>query len=191
MKELLKNKLLTAVVIVALGFIYGGYELYDFSMGEGQELDRSVANASQEVDRLKGDLVKVKSFAQNIPAVKQAFREQSLQLETVLDSIPRNLELSSLLRKLNLLALSSGVEIKAFQPDKNEADAGFFKSVGIEMSLRGGFLPTLVFFDQVSKMKRVMNFEEIKMSLAAAKKEGEPPVLEPRVKVQAFRLGDA
>jgi Tfp pilus assembly protein PilO len=191
MKELLKNKLMTAVVIVALGFLYGGYQIYDFSEVEGLSLSNSLEQSKRDLDSLKSELVKVKAFAGNIPAVKQAFREQSLQLEAVLDSIPRSLELSPLLRKLNLLAQNSGVEIGSFRPDKSESDSGFFKSIGLEINIRGGFLPTLVFFDQVSKMKRVMNFEEIKMRVMNQNKEEAVPVLETNVKLKAFRLGDA
>ena len=191
MKELLKNKLMAAAAIVALGFLYGGYELYEFSQGESASLESSVDQTKKDLEGLKSELVKVKAFASNIPAVKQAFREQSLQLEAVMDSIPRNLELSPLLRKLNLLAQSSGVEIGSFRPDKNEVDAGFFKSVNLEINVRGGFLPTLVFFDQVSKMKRVMNFDEIKMRVLNPNKEEAMPILETNVKLKAFRLGDA
>lgn len=191
MNGLLKNKLMTAIFVVALGFAYGAYQLYDFSQGEGEALNRSLAEATKDVDNFKSNLVKVKTFAENIPAVKQAFREQSLQLEAVLDSIPRSLELSSLLRKLNLLAQNSGVEIGSFRPEKEEADAGFFKSVGLELNVRGGFLPTLVFFDQVSKMKRVMSFEGIKMRGNGNNKENMAPVLETSVNLKAFRLGDS
>ena len=83
------------------------------------------------------------------------------------------------------------MEIGSFRPDKSESDSGFFKSIGLEINIRGGFLPTLVFFDQVSKMKRVMNFEEIKMRVMNQNKEEAVPVLETNVKLKAFRLGDA
>ncbi|NQW43872.1 MAG: type 4a pilus biogenesis protein PilO, partial [Deltaproteobacteria bacterium] len=39
----------------------------------------------------------------------------------------------------------------------------FYREVLLEMQLHGSFSQTLVFFDQVSRTKRIMNVESVKM----------------------------
>lgn len=191
MKRLLKNKVGTSVLILISGFLYGGYTLYDFWEGAAIQWRNELQTEQQSIEQLKAELQKVKSFADNIAAVKQGFREQSLQLESLLESIPRAFELNPLLKKLNVLAQSTGIEIVSFKPQKEEQDSGFFKALPIELSLRGPFVSTLVFFDQISKLKRVVSFEDIKMS-SVQKSKDEPSVFiaETSVKMNAFRLSD-
>lgn len=189
-EKLFKSKIKTALVVLGFGIVVGVYSLYDFVGGEQISLQSQVQQKEQQIGQLKGELERVRSFAQNIPAVKQAFREQSLQLESVLEFIPRNLELSGILRKLNMLAQNSGVEIISFKPQKDEQDLGFFKSTTIDLTLKGSFTQSLVFFDQVSKLKRVLNFETLKMTGNPADKKTSTHVLETVVKMKAYRLSE-
>ncbi|NBX92393.1 MAG: hypothetical protein EB078_05935 [Proteobacteria bacterium] len=188
---LLENKLKIAVALVALGLIYGVYSLYNFSSGEKASLDSELSERQSQTENLKKELEGVKTFAQNIPAVKQAFREQSLQLESVLESVPRNIEMAGLLRKLTMLAQNSGVEITSFKPAKEELDLGFFKGITVSMNFRGGFTQSLVFFDQVAKLKRVINFESVKLKAQASNKFASRQNLDTEVTLKAFRLGDS
>lgn len=189
-EKLFKSKIKTALVVLGFGIVVGVYSLYDFVGEEQISLQSQVQQKEQQIGQLKEELERVRSFAQNIPAVKQAFREQSLQLESVLEFIPRNLELSGILRKLNMLAQNSGVEIISFKPQKDEQDLGFFKSTTIDLTLKGSFTQSLVFFDQVSKLKRVLNFETLKMTGNPADKKTSTHVLETVVKMKAYRLSE-
>jgi len=190
-EKLFKSKIKTALFVLGLGIVFGVYSLYDFVGGEQVVLQSQVQQKEQQIGQLKGELERVRAFAQNIPAVKQAFREQSLQLESVLEFIPRSLEIAGVLRKLNMLAQNSGVEIISFRPEKTEQDMGFFKSTTIDLSLRGSFTQSLVFFDQVSKLKRVLNFETLKMTGNPADRKTSTHVLETVVRMKAYRLSES
>jgi|688.fasta_scaffold88357_3 Tfp pilus assembly protein PilO len=190
-EKLFKSKIKTALFVLGMGIVFGVYSLYDFVGGEQATLQSQVQQKEQQIGQLKGELERVRAFAQNIPAVKQAFREQSLQLESVLEFIPRNLEIAGVLRKLNMLAQNSGVEIISFRPEKSEQDMGFFKSTTIDLTLRGSFTQSLVFFDQVSKLKRVLNFETLKMTGNPEDKKTSTHVLETVVKMKAYRLSES
>jgi Tfp pilus assembly protein PilO len=192
MKVILRNKVMSAVLILIGGAIYGAYSFSEFNGGQAQSMSEEIANMDREVSSLKSELTKIKKFADNIPAVKQSFREQSLQLESVLESIPRSFEFNVLLKKFNLLAQSSGIEIAGFRPQSGEHEQGYFKSATIDLSLRGGFVPTLVFLDQISKLKRVVAFDEIRITAqrGTASQGKETPSADTSVKLRAYRLGD-
>jgi Tfp pilus assembly protein PilO len=68
---------------------------------------------------------------------------------------------------------------------------GFFKSTTIDLTLRGSFTQSLVFFDQVSKLKRVLNFETLKMTGNPEDKKTSTHVLETVVKMKAYRLSES
>ncbi|NBV51833.1 hypothetical protein EBR78_11535 [bacterium] len=191
MKQILRNKVLTSVIILVVGTLYGATQLVEFWNGTSVAFKNEIQTDNQEIDRLKGELSKVKAFAENIPAVKQSFKEQTLQLEAILESIPRTYELNGLLKRLNLLAQSTGVEIVSFKPQNDERSLELFKVMSIDVTLRGAFVSTLVFFDQVSKLKRVVSFEDIRMS-ATQKTSGEkgPLIAETSLKMNAFRLSE-
>lgn len=191
MKQILRNKVLTSVIILVVGTLYGAQQLVEFWNGSSVSFKNEIQAESQEIDRLKGELSRVKTFAENIPAVKQAFKEQTLQLEAILESIPRSYELNGLLKRLNLLAQSTGVEIISFKPQNDERSLEFFKVISIDVTLRGAFVSTLVFFDQVSKLKRVVSFQDVRMS-ATQKASGEkgPLIAETSIKMNAFRLSE-
>lgn len=193
MQSLLSNKFVLSIFILILGVAYGAYSLYGFTESEAVGFASEITQMETELKNLKDEIQKVKTFADNIPAVKQAFREQSLQLEAVLDSIPRTLELAGLLRKINVLAQNSAIEIDSFRPSLNETNQGFFKSADIDLKIRGSFVSTLSFLDQISKLKRVVVFEEMLMNLDGAAKgrstQGE--MLVTNLKLKTYRLGDS
>lgn len=193
MKTILRNKVMSALIILIGGAIYGAYSFYEFTNGQAQSMAQEIATVSSEISTLNSELKRIKKFAENIPAVKQSFREQSLQLESVLESIPRSYEFNALLKKFNLLAQSAGIEISSFRPQTTEKELGYFKSSTIELNLRGGFVSTLVFLDQVSKLKRVVAFDEIKMNAqrSTGSADKESPGSETLVRLRAYRLSDS
>jgi len=194
MKLILRNKVTSAVLILIGGAIYGGYSFFEFVNGPVQEMAREIASINQETSSLKAEVTKVKKFADNIPAIQQSFREQSLQLESVLDSIPRSFEFNALLKKFNLLAQSAGIEIISFKPQPGEKEVGYFKVSNIDLNLRGGFVATLVFLDQISKLKRVVAFDDIRMvPIKGADSAAGRGVQssETSIKLRAYRLSDS
>ncbi len=191
---ILKNKVRNSLAVLMIGIFFGGYEFYDFQTGVANQMSAEVVQVESQINELRSEVDRVKRFAENIPAVKQAFREQSLQLESVLESIPRTTDLTGLLRKFTLLAQGTGVELVSFKPENKEDATGFFKSTSVELNIRGAFIPTLVFFDQVSKLKRVVTFDVIRLSAIKNPlntRPGAPLVSDTFAKLKTYRLSDS
>lgn len=182
----MKNKAHMLVGVFVIGILVGAFEFYDFWTVDFPRMRDEEATEEQTVAQLEAESSKLQSFAQNIQGIKQEFRELNLQLEAALEHMPRTFNLASLLRKLTMLAHNSGIEISVFRPRRELTQAApvaaaggakpekdrsvFYESVLVEFSVQGPFTQTLVFFDQLARLKRIVNIDSIKM---AARRDGE------------------
>ena len=151
----MKAKLLLALVIFLGGAGFAGFEYYEFIstevpqfQGEQEEIKKKIMAKQADYNRLKG-------FAANIEIVKQELRDLNLQLESALEHLPKSFNLAALLRKLTAIAQNSGVELSSFKPEKNETrgEGQFFSSIKIDFDLKGTFAQSLLFFDQLTRLK--------------------------------------
>jgi type IV pilus assembly protein PilO len=170
----MNGKIKLAGLILVGGLAWGGYEFYSFFNKDLPAIQIDLSTKQQAIDTKKNELGKLRSFATAITETKTRLKKTNQEFEDALEFIPRNLDLSKLLAKINLLARNSGIEIETFHPaketttkDLNNKDPGtskmFFETVGLEVQLRGGFSQTVMFFDQVSRLKRILNVENLKM----------------------------
>lgn len=164
-----KNQLFAIIVMASLGVV--SYMFYSFSNEEVPLLVAERQNKEAEISRQRGELRRLQEFAKNIQQIKSDFRELNVQLESALEHMPRTYSLPQLLRRLNMVAQNSGVEIIRFKPSKGEerADGAFYSSTVFEMAMKGTYMQTLVFLDQVSRLKRIISIDSINLS---ASKDG-------------------
>jgi type IV pilus assembly protein PilO len=164
-----KNQLFAIIVMASLGIV--SYLFYSFSNEEVPVLVSERQAKEAEISRQRGELRRLQEFAKNIQQIKADFRELNVQLESALEHMPRTYNLPQLLRRLNMVAQNSGVEIQKFKPTKGEekGDGAFFSTIQFEISLRGTYMQTLVFLDQMSRLKRIISVDSI--NLAVAKNE--------------------
>jgi type IV pilus assembly protein PilO len=164
-----------AVGIVVFGFLYAIYDIYGFRNEQVPRLDTETNKMQSDISLRQGELKRLQTFAHNIESVKQELKELNLQLESALEYMPRTFNLSSLLRKLTLLAQNSGVELPTFKPRKSDEKKGpsFYSTVAIDVDLKGTFTQTLVFLDQLSRLKRIVNVEKLTMKAVPTDKDHE------------------
>lgn len=126
---------------------------------ERRALEGQIATKQSELRRLQ-------DFARNIELIKQELRELNLQLESALEHMPRQFNLSGLLRKLSMLAQNSGLELYTFRPAQNEerGEGTFYSTLAIDFEMKGSFTQVLLFLDQVSRLKRIINAEDLRVS---------------------------
>ena len=189
----MKNKLKILILVVVAGFGYAGYEFYEFYSTDLPLMNTAQQTAERDLASRQNELRRLQEFAQNIEVIKQELRELNLQLESALEHMPRNFNLSGLLRKLTMLAQNSGLELSSFRPnDKEErVEGAFYSVVTIEFDLKGTYTQTLVFFDQVSRLKRIINIDQVAMAQQdnAAQRTGNI-VLDTKVAVRTYRFSE-
>lgn len=180
----MSEKIKLSLLILFIGLLWGGYEIYDFSSVEQVRLSTELETKKNSVSELKMELDKLKNFSERIDELKGRLKKANGEYEEVLEFIPRSLDYAKLLAKLNALAQNSGVEVEIFKPKTNEekkasspppqdvqegqeqknTPTNFFEAVEFDLRLRGGFGQTLMFLDQVSRLKRIINVETLAMA---------------------------
>ncbi len=168
----MEKKYQLPLVIAGLGLSYGLYLFYDFSTSGLASLEQGLQAQESALVAKSGELRKLRNFADNIESVKLSLRELNLQLESALESLPRNYDLSGLLRKVSMIGFNSGVAIGAFRPASEVKQEGeFYETMPIAFNVSGSFTQVLSFFDQLLHLKRVVRVEKVEMRLAASNSE--------------------
>lgn len=161
-----KSKTPIASVLVLLSAAGSLYYFNDFKENDVVQMDQEIQKVTTEIDTRTSELTRLRDFAQNIERVKQELRELNLQLESALEHMPRTFNLSGLLKRFTELAQNSGVELASFKPKKG-TDTGpqgaFYSTISIDFELRGTYAHTLQFLDQVSRLKRIINIENLRL----------------------------
>jgi len=133
----------------------------------------------------------LQSFVQNIENIKADLRALNVQLEQALEHMPRNFDLAGLLRTLSTLATNSGLEISSFKPGtEHKDDAEFYRSVSIDFAIKGTYTQTLTFFDQLSRLKRIVNIEKLAIRQTGRSARVGNFYATTRATVRAFRFKD-
>ena len=157
----MRSRLQLAVMLLVGGLGYGGYEYYDFNANEVPAMQQELEAKQSTLGAKQREYQELKEFAKNIESIKRELKELNVQLEASLEHMPRNFNFSGLLRRLTMLAQSSGVDLSTFKPSRGETkvEGQFYSTIDIEFDLTGSFVQSLVFFDQVSRLKRIVNLQ--------------------------------
>lgn len=154
------------IALIALSAMGSLYYFNEFKDTEVVQMDHEIRKLSSEMDTQTSELTRLRDFAQNIERVKQELRELNLQLDSALEHMPRTFNLSGLLKRLTELAQNSGVELSSFKPKKitdTQQTPAFYNAMNIEFELKGTYVHSLQFLDQVSRLKRIINVEMLRL----------------------------
>lgn len=168
-------------MIMILGAVYGAYLYYSFSSEQLPKMENERAARASMLSKKQTELKRLREFAQNIEAIKLKLRELNLQLEAALETMPKNYNLSALLRRLAILATNSGVELQSFVPAAavDRPAGAFYETLDVSFNMSGSFTETLVFLDQISRLKRLMKIQEITFTSGDVTPRSGPDALAP------------
>lgn len=158
-----KNKTNISVLVIVIMFIYAGYSFYSFETNEIPKMRRDISSLEKTLQEKEDRYKKLKNFSENIESVKNELKELNIQFQTVLEHLPSEFNYSELLRDLTKLARNSGVDLLTFDPDKEEKheEGTFYATNGLKIELKGPYTGLVLFFDQLSRFKKIINVKSI------------------------------
>jgi len=121
-------------------------------------------HAREQHLQLQRKLSEVRSVAANEDAVKEEIEELQRKLQAALRQLPDDKELPVLLTDITSLGKNAGLDFEAFRPQP-EIRRAFYAEVPIDIEFSGRFHDVATFFDQVSKLPRVVNIGELKINI--------------------------
>ncbi|OGW38310.1 MAG: hypothetical protein A2010_17940 [Nitrospirae bacterium GWD2_57_9] len=158
--------------IYGFGFfllVIAGLFIYFVHIPMISEIKKLTKNIAELQVTIQANEAKIKKLDELKAEVKSM--EQSLKLLT--EQLPPSSEVSGLLKQIQNLISQSGLTLKLWRPDKRKPhSSGLYEEIPINLELTGGYHDTGIFFDRVSKMTRIVNTLNLKMSGAKMNKAG-------------------
>jgi type IV pilus assembly protein PilO len=150
--------LLLLVIMGALAAVFY-FSLYQAQLDEHKALVKK-RDAAAVVLR------KNEKIANNFAVYKAEYEKMQEKLNAALSELPLEKEIPTLLTSIGELAKEKGLDIVRFKPG-GEVVKGFYAEVPVALKLSGSFHQAGAFFDEVSKMSRIVNIKGL--SLGGAK----------------------
>lgn len=188
MNELLDNLLerpgkqkigILLVAIILLAALYYSF-LYSPRADELAKLSDSVEIARNEKmikTQKSADLMRLRKDIQHLDA----------QLKRAVAQLPDKREIAELLRGIAAKAQQVGLDVVVFRP-RPEAFQDFYAEIPVDITLKGSFHNTASFFDEVGRMNRLINIDNVGFKNPTV--NGDHVVLETTSVATAFRFLD-
>ena len=168
-----------AVTIILIAALYYSF-LYSPRADEVAKLSDSVEIAHNEKP------VKTQKAA-NLPRLRQDLQRLDAELKKAIAQLPDKKEIPDLLSSISSKAQESGLDILLFRP-RAEAFQEFYAEVPVDITVKGNFHNTVNFFDEVGRMDRLVNIDNIGLKNPSV--NGDNVVLETTSVATAFRFLD-
>jgi len=120
----------------------------------------SIANLVDSVQIARNEKLVKEKKAANMARLEKELREMEAKLKEAVAQLPDRKEIPDLLTNLSNKAREAGLEIVLFRP-RNETFQEFYAEVPVDIVVRGGFHNAVGFFDEVGKLNRIVNIDNI------------------------------
>ncbi|MEE9530560.1 MAG: type 4a pilus biogenesis protein PilO [Syntrophobacteria bacterium] len=131
---------------------------------------------TEQITKLRGDLgaaktklARLKNVEKNLRAFKKKYKDTELKFKQALKLLPDKHEIPTLLSSISNLGAQSGLEFLLFQPQK-EVNRNFYAEIPLKIEVTGPYHNVATFFDKVSRLSRIVNIGNLKMTAAKAAK---------------------
>jgi type IV pilus assembly protein PilO len=179
--------LITCLICILIGYFYYMLFLADV-LAKKAVLDAKMAELQQQVAEKEKTVAQLGKYVQEVNALKESFK-------VALQKLPNEREIAGLLSSVVLAGKAADVDFLLFepkppekkapevkpgtppppgpkpadakeQPAKQAVPAKFYEDIPIKVQLAGGFHNTISFFEQVARLPRIVNIEDITMGEA-------------------------
>lgn len=170
-----KLAILAATIILLAALFYSF--LYSPQADEIAKLTDSVEIARNE------KTVKTQKAA-NWARLRKDLQQLDAELKLAIAQLPEKKEIPDLLSSISAKAQESGLDIIAFRP-RPEKFQDFYAEIPVDITVKGNFQNTVSFFDEVGRLNRLVNIDNIGFKSAVS---GDNVLLETTTVATAFRF---
>lgn len=146
-----------------------------------------IERAERQRKELEADYIDKQQIADNLNEYRRQKAELEEKLKDTLAELPLDKAIDELLRQFDELGLATGLEILSVEPGA-EISEKFFARIPVKMKVMGRYHDVGSFFDQVGKLKRIVNVENIEFGKPTIR--AEKVVLSADFTATAFRYLD-
>jgi type IV pilus assembly protein PilO len=143
------------ILVVILGAIIGIYWQVFY-----KPVQAEINTIEPELNQLKEELAAKKEIVKGKPRYQAELEETRAKLQLALKQLPDKSEIPSLLENVSSLGTAAGLQFKLFKP-MPEVAKNFYAEIPVDIQVEGKFRDIVTFFDNVSKMPRIVNIMNI------------------------------
>lgn len=159
-----KIKFGIAAVIAILPLVVFYFTFFQPNASKIDKLQNQKTNLIKEVKEVEAKAADREKFEKELEQATAIFEEKSALL-------PKDKEIPKLLKDISSLGRNAGLDFLTFKP-LADIPKDFYAEIPITINVRGPYHNMGFFFDQVSKLERIVSVSNIKMS-SPAKDGGE------------------
>ncbi len=150
------QKLLITIVTFAL--IGAGYYFFIFQ----PKFDKLNA-LNKTLKTKKRTLVTYKAKAKSLPELEKKLAQLKEELNYAMAALPNEKEIPVLLTEISRAGKKTGLQFKSFKPMPEQIKEDFYAEIPVAMTVTGRFHQLAHFFDEVSRLYRIVNINNMKM----------------------------
>ena len=148
---------------VIFGLIVGGFSYFSY-WPKFEQINR----LNTQLDKLEEKLKTAKRNAKDLKKFQAKMKEAEAQFQMAMKKLPEKEEIPSLLSSISDSGQQVGLEFLLFEP-KPEKKKEFYAEIPVAMNIKGDYHNLAIFFDQVARLSRIVNIQNIQMTRAKDK----------------------
>ena len=161
MNQLLDNILerSTAQKLAILGVIVILLTALYYSFLQSPRADE-IAKLTDSVEIARNEKSVKTQKAANLVRLRKDLQQLDAELKKAVAQLPEKREIPDLLSNISTKAQQSGLDVLLFRP-RAEKYQDFYAEVPVDITVKGNFHNTVGFFDEVGRMNRLINIDNI------------------------------
>jgi len=116
-----------------------------------------------EQETLETRVVRAKAKARQLKHFQDKLKKAQTEFKIAVKKLPEKKEIPSLLSNVSQSGHDSGLEFLLFEP-KAERTKEFYAEIPVSIIVTGNYHKTALFFDKVTRLHRIVNIDDIKMT---------------------------
>ena len=173
-----KIKLAITLGIIVLPLVIFYFAYFQQKAEKIQNLNKQKETLAQQIKEVKIKTANLAKFEKEMAEAENLFLEASALL-------PREKEIPKLLKDISALGRNAGLDFLTFKP-LADIPKDFYAEIPVTINVRGPYHNMGFFFDQVSKLERIVSVSNVKMS--SPKKEGGEMLLNSDCRLVTYRF---
>jgi type IV pilus assembly protein PilO len=170
------------ILVVAIILIVGLYYSFLYIPRSDQ-----IAKLVDSVEIARNEKMVKAQKAANLPRLRKDLQQLDAELKKAVAQLPDKREIADLLSTISAKAQRAGLVVLLFRP-RAENYQEFYAEVPVDISVKGNFRNTVSFFDEVGRLDRLVNIDNIGFKNPTV--TGDNVVLETTSVATAFRFLD-
>lgn len=133
---------------------------------------REIKGVEKKISAQENEIAKNQAKAAKLPELTLENEKLRMRLNELKLQLPEEKEVSTLLKQVSELCIGSGLKIALWKPEQRKTHtSGIVYEIPVKVELTGNYHSLGYFFSSLTKLNRIVNISDIKISDPKAGKE--------------------